>query len=679
MIRERDGLEWLETDGRGGFASGTISGVRTRRYHALLLKAARPPALRFVLVNGFEAWVEKDGASFPITTQRYAPDVRHPDGETRIERFTHEPWPAWRFRIDAKTALDQEILIDAKTGATLVAWSLHAPRRKKPVTLVVRLLVSGRDFHALHRENRAFRFEDVSGPASGAAAAGSLHWRPYDGVPGICVSHDGDYEAAPLWYRHFLYAEEKDRGLDFVEDLASPGVFRFDLVKGAGRLLLEATKPEDEGGVAHGAESVDAFRARVSALRTGEKERRASFRKPQGRAAGAYLVGRGTGASILAGYPWFGDWGRDTFIAMRGLLLATGRLTDAKHVLLEWSGALSRGMMPNRFPDHGEEAEYNSVDASLWFVIATAEFLALAPSSDCVVSTSEERLLRSTVEAVVDAHAAGTRHRIGADEDGLLRAGEPGQQLTWMDARTDGFVVTPRIGKPVEVQALWLGALAVAADRAPSWKPLLERGRASFAKRFWNEDAGCLFDVVDVDHQPGVVDASIRPNQIFAVGGLPFALLEGDRARAVVDRVEKELWTPFGLRTLSPADAAYCGKYEGDAHSRDGAYHQGTVWPWLLGAFTEAWLRVRGGGAEAKREAEERFVAPLRLHLEDAGLGHVSEIFDGDPPHTPRGCPFQAWSVGELLRMELLVAPEPPPRRAAGPKTGVHRAKSSAA
>jgi predicted glycogen debranching enzyme len=307
--------------------------------------------------------------------------------------------------------------------------------------------------------------------------------------------------------------------------------------------------------------------------------------------------------------------------------------------LLAWADSLSQGMLPNRFPDDGEVA-YNAVDASLWFIIAAHEFGA-------------ERALGDAIESIVSRYALGTRHGIRMDADGLLACGEPGTQLTWMDARVDGRPVTPRVGKPVEVQALWVNALRIAGGQ---WVAMARQACESFIERFWREDAGCLFDVVDAGHEAGQNDPSFRPNQIFGVGGLPFPLLEGERAARVVEAVERRLLTAMGLRTLAPDEPGYRGRYAGDAAWRDGAYHQGTAWPWLLGPFVEAWLRVRNATSEAKAEARERFLRPLEAHLGEAGVGHVSEVADGDPPHTPGGCPFQAWSLGELMRIRRLLS-----------------------
>jgi predicted glycogen debranching enzyme len=312
-------------------------------------------------------------------------------------------------------------------------------------------------------------------------------------------------------------------------------------------------------------------------------------------------------------------------------------------------------MLPNRFPDRGETPEFNAVDASLWYVIAVDAFLEAARATGVAVARRDETALAAAVEAIVAGHARGTRYRIHLDDDGLLAAGEPGVQLTWMDARVGDWVVTPRIGKPVEVEALWLNALAAANRFSPRWRDTLELGRRSFRRRFWDPERRRLHDVVDVDHRPGATDPTFRPNQIFAVGGLPLVLLDDAEARAVVDAVESRLWTPLGLRSLSPDDPAYRARYQGGVVERDGAYHQGTVWPWLAGPFVEAWVRVRGGGPAVRRQARERFLTPLLGHLDEAGLGHVSEIADGDPPHRPAGCPFQAWSLAELLRLDRMV------------------------
>jgi predicted glycogen debranching enzyme len=630
--------EWLEADGLGGFASGTVSGLRTRRYHALLLPATTPPAGRMALVNGFDAWVETPHGTFALSSQRYAPDVVHPDGLTRLESFTHEPWPRWTWRLSDDLAIEQEIFVVQGKLAVFVAWKLIG-KSQGPVTLHARPFLSIRDFHSMQHENGAFRFD-------AGESFEHVVWQPYEGAPGVVARSNGRYRQEPTWYRNFLYAEEAARGLDAVEDCASPGAFEWDLSAKPAVWLFAA-----EGQRLNHLESTEELY--VMTRRT-ELARREAFASPLHRAADAYLVKRGTGRTIIAGYPWFGDWGRDTFIALRGLCLATGRLEDARDILVEWSGAVSEGMLPNRFPDRGETPEYNSVDASLWYAIAVHDYLRAveAQRPESFAADCHTLRLREAVEAILAGYEAGTRYGIRADEDGLLACGQPGLQLTWMDAKIGDWVVTPRIGKPVEVQALWINALWIAMQWSSRWEHLFEKARASFAARFWNEATGGLFDIIDCEHRPGANDASSRPNQIFAIGGLPLALLEGERARRVVEVVEEKLFTPLGLRSLAPGEPGYAPRYEGDVRQRDSAYHQGTVWPWLIGPFVEAWLRVGGDTAEAKAEARARFLAPLHAHLGTAGLGHVAEIADAEAPHTPRGCPFQAWSLAELLRLE---------------------------
>jgi predicted glycogen debranching enzyme len=643
MTTSSDRHEWLEPDGLGGFASGTASGIRTRRYHALLLTATTPPTGRVVLVNGVEAWAETPAGSYALSTQRYEPGVLHPDGATRITSFSTEPWATWTFTLPDGTTIEHAVVVGRGQPTVSLSWRVTQPTGGR-VTLRVRPFLSGRDYHSLHHENGAFQFD----PEQDGTA---LTWRPYAGVPAIHALMNGVYEHAPEWYRNVRYEEEHDRGLDGSEDLASPGVFRFDLGEGPAELVFAAAS-DDQAPFAEGADA----RAYANMLRGCEAARRAAFPSRLHRAADAYLVSRGTGQTIVAGYPWFTDWGRDTFIALRGLCLAAGRVDDARRILLEWSGAISEGMLPNLFTDHGESPEFNSVDASLWFVIAVHDLFDAAARTGTSISARDRGALEWAVDEILAGYAAGTRFGIRLDADALLAAGEPGVQLTWMDAKVGDWVVTPRIGKPVEVQALWLNALWLAGQRSRRWLELFERGRESFCARFWNETTGALNDVVDVNHEQGTFDASFRPNQVFALGGLPVVLVDGVRARRALDEVERRLWTPVGLRSLAPDEPGYVGRYAGSVRARDGAYHQGTVWPWLLTAFVEGWLRARGNQPGARQQTRDRFLAPLLRHLDEAGLGHVSEIADGDTPHRPNGCPFQAWSVGEALRLVTLLA-----------------------
>ncbi len=635
-----DQFEWLEADGLGGFASGTMSGVRTRRYHALLLPAMSPPTGRVVLVSGFDAWVETQAGAAPISSQRYTPDVIHPDNGRTPEGFAADPWPTWVFRLKDGTRIEQQLFVPH--GAPLVVLCWRRLEGSGPATLSVRPFLAGRDFHALQRENVEFSFQP-------RIAGERVTWRPYECVPAIVSLSNGAYTHEPYWYRSFLYTQERARGMDCIEDLASPGCLRFDLAEGPAVWLLAAG---ESGAAAFG--SGTALQAHRQ-LSEREARRRSGFADALQRAADAYIVQRGSGRTILAGYPWFADIGRHTFSALRGLCIATGRLDLAKQVLLEWAASLSEGMLPNRFREAHEGAEYNSVDASLWFVVAVQDLLRAAESNGDPLNRSERQILLDAVDAILTSYSAGTRFGIRVDKDGLLACGEPGTQLTWMDAKVGNWVVTPRVGKPVEVQALWLAALDFAGGFSERWRKEYLHGVASFRRRFWNQADRCLFDVVDCDHKRSSADRTFRANQIYAVGGVPTMLLELEPARAVVDAVERRLLTPVGLRTLAPGEGGYAPRCEGDVRQRDGAAHQGTVWPHLLGPFVEAWVRVRGDTAAARREAAERFLPPLMAQLKQAGLGHLSEQADGDAPHNPRGCPFFAPAMGELLRLKLSV------------------------
>ncbi|HUJ63288.1 MAG TPA: amylo-alpha-1,6-glucosidase [Kofleriaceae bacterium] len=626
-----DPREWLEADGTGGFAMGTADGIRTRRYHAVLLVATRPPEGRIALVSDLEVYVETARGRWALSSHRYAGDVVHPDGANRIARFDHAPWPRWEWQLPDGTRIAGELVAIHRAPRVALRWTRLAG--EGAARLIVRPLISARDYHSLARENASLRFDAEAGGER-------VTWRPYHGVPAIAALANARYDHAPTWYRSFVYAEDRARGLDHEEDLAAPGSFAFDLAAAPARLALAAQAGLDGE---RAADYVDrAFAA--------ERARRAAFATPLHRAADAYLVTRGLGRTVIAGYPWFADWGRDTFVSLRGLCLATGRRDDAREILVQWAGAVDQGMLPNRYSEVDEAPEYNSADGALWFTIAADAYLA----GD--VAPGVRATLEAAIAAAIEGHARGTRHRIAADRDGLLACGEPGVQLTWMDAKVDGDVITPRIGKPVEIQALWLNALAIAGRRDARWRELFERGRAAFAERFWNAERGQLYDVIDCDHVAGKLDGACRPNQILAIGGLPLAVIDGERARAVVDAVERQLVTPAGLRSLATDEPGYRGRYIGGRVLRDRAYHNGTVWPWLAGPFVEAWLRVRGDTAAARREARARFVAPLHARLELCGLGHLSEICDGDPPWRPVGCPFQAWSMAELLRIDALTA-----------------------
>jgi predicted glycogen debranching enzyme len=632
----REEREWLEVDGLGGFAMGTSTLIPRRKYHALLVTSVAPPTSRYVLINCVDASILFEGNRYPLSSFQFASQIVHPKGSERISEFKAFPWPHWTFSFnEIGLSISHELFV--KKGSPLVVLSWRQLRGRSPATLEVRPLLSVRDYHSLHRQNSAFCFNP-------AHTNNWVEWSPYSNVPSVSAYFNGEYNHSPCWYKDFLYKEEMQRGYDSVEDLASPGLFTFDLSQTEAFLVFvggshESLKCFEESDIV---QLVEKFRQE-------ETRRRSSFPSDLHRAADSYVVERGEGKTIIAGYPWFTDWGRDTFISIRGICIAGGRLDDAAKIFKTWIGTLSQGMIPNRFPDSGNSPEYNSVDASLWFVVAAYEFIKLA---DATKYASLIKDLKSAIFEVLNHYQQGTRFRINCDEDGLLRAGLLGTQLTWMDAKYNHLVFTPRVGKPVEIQALWINALLIGAEFDTNWEALAKKATSSFEEKFWNPQLGMLFDVVDVDNNSSVHDPSFRPNQIFSVGGLPFQVLEGDKARSVVDAVERELLTSFGLRTLNRQDVRFSTRYEGTLYERDSAYHQGTVWPWLLASFVDAWLRVRNGTEDARIEAKNRFLTEIMSSIEDTGgVGHLYEIHDATSPYRGRGCPFQAWSIAEVLRL----------------------------
>jgi predicted glycogen debranching enzyme len=428
-----------------------------------------------------------------------------------------------------------------------------------------------------------------------------------------------------------------------MEDLFNPCVLRFDLSAGGQASVIASTERRDAARVAE-YQQAEITRRRKAVLASPVDD---DFARDLSAAADQYIVSGGDRKTVIAGYHWFGDWGRDTMIALPGLTLLTGKHDIARSILGAFARSVDQGMLPNRFPDGGEAPEYNTVDATLWFFEAVRAFLACTGDLEFVRND-----FYPVLEDIIAWHVRGTRYGIKVDPIGLLASGEPGVQLTWMDAKVGDWIVTPRRGKPVEIQALWYNALCIMEECARKfddevgqkrYRNMATAASGAFNRLFWNEKLSCLYDVVD-----GSPDPSIRPNQIFAVS-LTHGMLSQERARNVVEKVQEHLLTPYGLRTLAPSDPQYRGRYTGDPISRDGAYHQGTVWPWLLGPFITAYVKINGG-TDAARSQAAQWLAPLKGHLTDAGLGHISEVFDGDAPHRPGGCIAQAWSAAEILR-----------------------------
>jgi predicted glycogen debranching enzyme len=631
--------EWLETNGLGGFASSTIIGLNTRRYHGLLVAATKSPVGRVVLLSKLEETLFIDGQPFDLCANRY-PGVVHPQGFRYLKQFRLDPFPIFTYELEGME-IEKSVFMVYGENSTAVQYELrkdHHPERPKALWLELRPLIAFRDYHSTTHANGAINPAVEEHPGSASVA-------PYQGLPSLHLGHNAaELRKTGDWYRNFEYDAERERGLDFSEDLFNPFVLRFDLRLRRQGSVLASTERRDVAQVA------EYRQAEITRRRNAEMASPVEDGLAQDLAAAAdqYIVSRGDQKTVIAGYHWFSDWGRDTMIALPGLTLPTGKHEVAKSILRTFARHVDQGMLPNRFPDAGETPEYNTVDATLWFFEAARAFLAYTGDLDFVRNE-----LYPMFADIIAWHVRGTRYGIKVDSSGLLSSGEPGVPLTWMDAKVGDWAVTPRRGKPVEIQALWYNALCIMEDLARKFGDETGQERCrnmatvaswSFNRLFWNENTGCLYDVVD----GAPPDPSIRPNQIFAVS-LPHGMLSPDRARRVVEKVQEHLLTPYGLRSLAPTDPQYRGRYTGGPAERDGAYHQGTVWPWLLGPFLTAYVKVNGGSDVARRQATE-WLAPLKDHLTDGGLGHIPEIFDGDAPQRPCGCIAQAWSVAEILR-----------------------------
>jgi predicted glycogen debranching enzyme len=631
------GHEWLVTNGLGGYACGTVALANTRRYHGLLVASLAPPVQRMLLVAKTDIRVEYLGLEADLTANEFADGTISPQGFVHLESFAVlDGIPTWHFAC-ADALIELKIFM--AQGANTSYLSLEMLRSSAPMRVTLKPYVAYRDHHAHGHGAQPFELQSAADQCCIRAFAGA---RPYR----LTVSH-GHFTPARAWYWNFRHREEAQRGLDESEDLFFPGSFTAELAAQVPMVLIATA--ESEAPAAAG-DVLKALRGDCKALTASLPKNAPPWIRTLAIASDQFIVRRATpgaaAASIIAGYPWFADWGRDTMISLPGLATILGRHDVAANILRTYASFVDGGMLPNRFPDGGEAAEYNTADATLWL------FHAL---DDCLQAKPDPKLLSDlfpTLTSIIHAHIDGTRFGIHVDaEDGLLHAGEPGTQLTWMDAKHGDQVFTPRIGKPVEINALWLNALNVVVryaarlrnvDDKRFYVSLLERASLSFG-RYWNQERGCLYDVLDVDGTDAR-DERIRPNQILAIS-LPYCPLPEAQMRAVVDRCGRDLLTSYGLRSLSASDAGYIGSYAGDPKQRDAAYHMGTVWAWLLGPFARAHYRVYGDARRA-----QTLLDPVAQHVNSACLGTVSEIFDGDAPHNARGCFAQAWSVAEILR-----------------------------
>lgn len=638
--------EWLETNGLGGWASSSIIGCNTRRYHGLLVAALPNHIERMALVSKLDETITINNEQFDLGVNNYG-GVIHPDGNRHQVSFTKELFPQFVYNAGG-VMLEKTIAMVNGENTTLIIYNVL--EAEQPFTLELLPLLSVRRYHGLIRANSAVHHEahfsdDV------------FRTQVYDDTPGIFIKvPHGKYHHDPHWWFHFNYDMEKERGLDFVEDLFAPGEFSISLQKGDSvGIIISTDDPRDRDAFA----LLDKESLRRQLLTNDLPEDEVV--KQLVLAADQFIVERKIQSplssndspkekgpertTVIAGYHWFTDWTRDTMIALPGLCLSTGRYEDAKKILSDYAKSVNEGMLPNHFPDNGEPAGYNSVDGTLWYFIAVYKYWQATGDRKFVLGE-----LLPLLGEIIEWHFKGTRHGIHATEDGLLYSGEDGLQLTWMDAKIGDWVVTPRMGKAVEINALWYNALSIYAtflelnENANEAIRIFEKAgvvRENFNEQFWDSEKGYLYDVINGNEK----DDSLRPNQLFAIS-LPFILIDREKARSILKIVTAKLYTVAGLRSLSPDDPSYASCYEGDAHKRDSCYHQGTVWSWLLGPYIDALAKL-GSSRSLLKNVIDNFV----YHLNEGCIGNVSEIFDAEFPHHPKGCIAQAWGVAEILRV----------------------------
>lgn len=647
--------EWLLSNTRGGYSCSTVTGCNTRRYHGLLTGSLNPPANRILALANVYETITIDNKEHGLADFEF---VHHyPEKPNFMQGFHKDIGVHFEYQIGS---IELTKSVYMMPDADVIAIVYDFVDAFEEIKFSVRPLVSLRDFHHLRRSGgREFTAEDTEQ---------GLLIRSNEDVGSLLMSTpDMYFEQSPQWWNEFLYRKERERGQDCIDDVYSPGVYRCTF-ENSTQIVLWASFGNDEY-----IETIPDFEIDtvIDALRLEEKELTSRARKKNNdtlallyTAADQFVVERTINnkpsTTILAGFPWFLDWGRDAFISLPGLLLATNRFDKAASVLTTFAAAVDKGMVPNRFDDYNNAPHYNSIDASLWFVHSAFEYVRQSGDEE----TFDEKLMPA-IAKIVKSYHDGTRDNIHADTDGLITGGDSETQLTWMDAKCDGVVFTPRYGKAVEINALWYNALCSLADHiasrsegkydftadAETYLKMAMKVKDSFTSLFWNAELGYLNDCILPD---GTVDSSLRPNQTWAVS-LPFSPLPSQMQKSVIEVVGENLLTPYGLRTLSPKDSRYCHYYAGAQFDRDRAYHQGTVWPHLIGPFIEGWLRVNSFSTESREQANS-FLAPLLEHLKhDACLGSISEIFDAEPPHYPRGCFAQAWAVAEVLRCYKLI------------------------
>lgn len=637
--------EWLETNGLGGWSSSSVTGAHTRRYHGLLVAATKAPAERTVLLSKLDETIVAGDTRTELGCNLYQGDAVHPNGNQYLKRFTRKLFPEWVYQVN-DIRLKKTVVMVYNENTVIISYQvIKAP---SSFTLELLPLMAAKGYHTLQQAGPQMHW-DVE------FTNGIFHNIP-DGNSSVYISIPGAaYTHTPRWFYHFNYAEEASRGLDFAEDLFNHGVFSIEMKDGDNLYIMVST------------ENPDGRDAKELVLREEKRKKELVKNIPADEtlqqlviAADQFIVRRTLynssaigegweGATVIAGYHWFTDWGRDTMIALPGLTLCTNRFEDAKKIITAFSKYVNRGMLPNCFPDGDKPPAYNTADATLWYFIAVYKYLQATNDKAFILNE-----ILPVLKEMIDWHYKGTRYNIKVDKDGLLYSGEIGEQLTWMDAKVGNWVVTPRMGKPVEIQALWYNALKIFAELlslngqkqdAIRINESADDVKQQFNEKFWNEKVGYLYDNID---EHGKYDDALRPNQLFALS-LPFALInDKKKIKSILKIISAALYTPVGLRSLSPSDLNYVHSYVGDQWHRDAAYHQGTVWSWLLGAYADAIMK---NNPKEGRQKVKKITEAFSYHLNEAGIGTVSEIFDGDAPHHPRGCIAQAWGVAEFLRI----------------------------
>ena len=638
--------EWLETNGCGGYASSTVLNCHSRKYHGLMVANLDSPGGRFVLLSKFEDSIQLQGKEFFLSIHKY-PMVCYPHNDHSLSQFTLDLYPRFTYKLGG-VLLEKELLFVYGENTLLMRY--YVSEAPCSIRLAVKPLLAYRDIHDLTHENAFLRQQTHDVP-------NGFSIFPYDGMPGLYMQTNKKslFCPEPGWYRQFEYLKERERGFPYQEDLFMPGTFECCLSPGS-EIIFRISLQADRRRIATLWKKEAKRRKELQTTIQANDENTGGFKTRLYISAQDFIIrNRRKKLSIIAGYHWFYEWGRDALISLPGLTFYAKRINEGIEILKNIAELRKDGLIPNNMSEESEQRAYNSVDASLWYFWCIQELLK--------VTGDKELIMKNFWPVLIDMashYFFGTSGQIRVLNNGLLNVGDSSTQLTWMDAKVNNVPVTPRNGCPVEINALWFNALCFTRKLSLEFgrdipfdiDGLIEKTRKSFEFHFWIPEKNYLADTWVPEKN--IRDESVRPNQIFAVS-LPFSIVSNhEKSASILKKVSEDLLTPYGLRTLSPSDPRYRGRYSGSPEERDAAYHQGTVWPWLLGHYGEALLKTENN-SETAREKLRAIIANMERHLSDAGIGHISEIFSGDPPHKPCGCIAQAWSTAEVIRLQTLL------------------------